>query len=128
MSITRSAKFVDPKAALIRSTLGLNGSSNQELLQLSALFDEVELPAGDVLMREGEPGREVFLIVNGEVGVSVGEHVIGTVGAGEFVGEMVLFERAPRSATVTALTPLRTLVAGGQSLATLLNDPVVLRR
>src|SRR5687767_4423214 len=105
MSITRFAKHVDNKAQLLRSTLGFSGASDRELLQLSSLFDEVELDAGDVLIREGDPGRELFLIVDGEVAVSLESHALATAGPGEFVGEMTLFERAPRSATVTALTP-----------------------
>jgi CRP-like cAMP-binding protein len=83
---------------------------------------------GEPLIREGEPGREVFLIVDGQAAVSLRDQPLGTVGPGEFVGEMTLFERAPRSATVTALTPVHTLVAGAQSFATLLNDAAVLRR
>jgi CRP-like cAMP-binding protein len=128
MTITRFAKHVDDKAARLRSALGLSGASDRELLELSSLFDEVDVGPGEVLMREGAPGRELFLIVDGEVAVSLDEQALATIGAGEFVGEMTLFERAPRSATVTTLTRVRAFVAGAPSFATLLNNPVVLRK
>jgi CRP/FNR family transcriptional regulator, cyclic AMP receptor protein len=127
MRVSRALRS-DPKAALLRSVLGLRGSAEREVSVLASLFDEARLDEGAVLIREGEPGREVFLILEGQVAVSLRDDIIATIGPGQFVGEMSLFERAPRSATVMALTPVRTLVAGTQSFATLLNDPVVLRR
>ena len=127
MLMTRATK-ADPKIAVLRDLFGFARPRDRELLALASLFDEVRLEPGERLIREGEPGREVFLIVDGQASVSVREQPLGTVGPGEFVGEMTLFERAPRSATVTALTPVRTLVAGAQSFATLLNDAAVLRR
>src|SRR5438067_8684949 len=127
MLMTRATK-ADPKIAVLRDLFGFAGPRDRELLALASLFDEVRLEPGEPLIREGEPGREVFLIVDGEAAVSLQDQPLGTVGPGEFVGEMTLFERAPRSATVTALTPVRTLVAGAQSFATLLNDAGVLRR
>ena len=128
MTITRFAKHVDAKAARLRSTLELSGASDREIVALASLFDEVDLGPGEVVMREGDLGRELFLIVDGEVAVSLEDRALATIGAGEFVGEMTLFERAPRSATVTTLTPVRAFVAGAPSFATLLNDPVVLRK
>jgi CRP-like cAMP-binding protein len=127
MHISRAARS-DPKAAVLRSALGLRGASDRDVLFLASLFDEVRLDEGEILMREGEPAREMFLIVEGEVAVSLRHDTIALIGPGQFVGEMCLFHRAPRSATVMALTPLRTLVAGAPAFATLLNHPVVLRR
>jgi|SRR6266542_1980669 len=127
MLMTRATK-ADPKIAVLRNLFGFSGPRDRELLALASLFDEVRLQPGERLIREGEPGREVFLIIDGQAAVSLHDQPLGTVGPGEFVGEMTLFERAPRSATVTALTPVRTLVAGAQSFGTLLNDPTVLRR
>ena len=118
----------DPKLAVLRDVPGLSGLPPRELLSLASLFDEARLDEGDVLTREGETGRELFLIADGEVVVSLRGDDVATVGAGEFVGEMALFDRAPRSATVTALTPLHVLVAGAGSFGTLLAHPAVVRR
>jgi len=127
MRLTRAVKN-DPKVALLQGIPGLSGLPPAELTSLASLFDEACLDAGAVLAHEGEPGRELFLIVEGEAVVSLRGDALATVGAGEFVGEMTLFERVPRSATVTALTPVRVLVAGAGSFGTLLAHPVVLRR
>jgi len=112
----------DPKLAALRDAFGFAGAP------IAALFDEVWIESGERLINEGETGRELFLVLDGEAAVTVDDQAVATVGPGEFLGEMTLFERAPRSATVTALTPMRTLVAGAQSFATLLNDAAVLRR
>jgi CRP-like cAMP-binding protein len=127
MLMSRGTK-TDPKVAILRDCFGLSGSHERDLHALATLFDEVDLEPGERLIREGQPGHELFLIVDGQVAVSLHDQPLGTAGPGEFVGEMTLFERAPRSATVTALTPVHTLVAGTQSVATLLNDAAVLRR
>src|SRR4051794_15494622 len=67
---------------------------------------EIRFAPGEVVFREGEPSRAVLLITEGEVEVAkaagTGEVVLGSVGAGEFVGEMGVVEGRPRSATVRA--------------------------
>jgi CRP/FNR family cyclic AMP-dependent transcriptional regulator len=122
------AVSTDPKVALLRSVPGLAGAGAREICSLASLFDEAVVEEGALLAREGEPGRELFLIVEGEVLVTLRGDALATVGPGEFVGEMTLFERAPRAATLTALTPTRVLVAGSGSFGALLNEPAVLRR
>ena len=74
------------------------------------MADEIDLPAGKVLIREGDRGREFFVVISGEVEVRRKGRKRATLGAGSFVGEMALPSKAPRSATVTALTPLDVLV------------------
>ena len=61
-------------------------------------------------MQEGERGREFFVIVSGEVEVRRKGRKLATLGPGSFVGEMALLSKAPRVATVTAVTPLDVLV------------------
>ena len=129
MSVSlRSSRAHDPKGEFLRSVPGLGGELERDLVSLASLFDEVRVDAGAVLAREGEPGHELFLIMEGEAAVSLQDHPLATVGPVEFVGEMTLFERAPRAATVTALTPMRILVAGSRSFGSLLTHPAVLRR
>ena len=128
MLVSRALKSVDPKVAFLRSLPGLAGIRDRDLVALASLFDEARVDAGRVLIREGASGREMFLVVEGQAAVTLRGDFIATVGPGEFVGEMAVFERAPRSATVTALTPMRLLVAGSQSFGTLLAHPAMLRR
>jgi CRP-like cAMP-binding protein len=84
--------------------------SRKELVQLARLSDDVEVPAGRVLCKEGTPGREFFVLVEGEVDVVKNGRRVAALGAGDFVGEISLLEQTPRTATVTAKTPLRFFV------------------
>jgi CRP/FNR family cyclic AMP-dependent transcriptional regulator len=81
-----------------------------ELLARSA--DEVSFDAGQTLLHEGETGREFFVIMSGAAEVSRKGKRLGTIGVGDFVGELALLDRAPRNATVTATTPVVALVLG----------------
>src|SRR5215831_15967776 len=63
----------------------------------------VRLGGGETLMREGDAGDAMFVVVSGRLSVVVNEHSIAEVGRGETVGEMALLTGAPRSATVRGL-------------------------
>jgi signal transduction histidine kinase len=113
----------EERAFLRRHPL-FEGLSEDDLDRLLAGADVRELGAGAVLMREGEPGDSLYVVLEGEV--EVGQRhgfrdlVIATRGPGEFIGEMALLEGAARSATVRTLTRTRVLTIDRASLATLL--------
>lgn len=65
---------------------------------------------GQTLLREGDPGDEVMIVLDGEAIVAVGGMVVGSIGPGDCVGEMAVLGNAPRSATVTSASPLRVIV------------------
>jgi CRP-like cAMP-binding protein len=121
-------KRQDPKIALLRRVPGLAGYADRQLAQLAPLVDEAELAAGTILMEEGKPGRQTFLIVDGQADVTLRGQYLERVGPGDFVGEMALLDANPRSATVTAVTPLRVLVMNPTSFASLISQPSVSRR
>jgi len=86
--------------------------------------ERVPLP-GDVLMREGDLGGELFLVLSGRVHVYRGHGTseqldLGTLGAGSYVGEMAIFDDKPRSATVIAEVETRMLVLAGDRLKELI--------
>lgn len=118
----------DPKIELLRRVPSLRGHADRQLAQLAPLVDEVEFGAGHVLVKEGSSGREAFLVVEGEAEVRLRGNVISRVGPGEFIGEMALLDHSPRSATVTAVTPMRVLVMDPSSFTALLNQPAIGRR
>ena len=72
-------------------------------------------------MEEGDRGREFFVIISGNVEVRRKGRKLATLGPGNFVGEMALLSREPRSATVTALTPLDVLVIIDRAFIALLD-------
>ena len=81
-----------------------------------------ELPAGTDLVREGEPGDALFLILEGEAVVKREGHEVGKVGPGSHFGELAILDGAPRSATVVAATDVRVAVLGIRMFRTLLRE------
>ncbi|MBV9861281.1 MAG: ATP-binding cassette domain-containing protein [Alphaproteobacteria bacterium] len=73
---------------------------------------------GDVVIRQGEPGEEFFLISGGEVEIMREAHEVARLGAGDFFGELALISGEPRNATVVAAGPLDTYVLGKDEFRT----------
>lgn len=96
--------------------------SKAELATIAKVTDQVEVSAGRVLIREGERGRELFVLLRGEVEVRRKGRKLATLGPGAMVGEMALVSDAPRSATVTALSDLDVLVITDRDFRKLLAD------
>ncbi|GAB1817169.1 cyclic nucleotide-binding domain-containing protein [Herbidospora sp. RD11066] len=71
-----------------------------------------ELKEGEALVRQGEPGASLFLLLDGVVTVDVDGRELGRVGPGAVLGERALLEHGHRTATLTALTPIRVAEAG----------------
>ncbi len=73
-----------------------------------------EFPKGTVLFREGEPGKEMFVLQSGRVAISKKvrevEKVLATLGPGEFFGEMAIISNKPRNATAQVAEDARLLV------------------
>jgi CRP-like cAMP-binding protein len=82
---------------------------------------ERSLAPGQTLLREGDPGDEVMIVLEGEASVAVGNMTVGSIGPGDCVGEMAVLENAPRSATVTSSTALRVLVVPADRFSELLD-------
>ena len=66
--------------------------------------DYQEFPAGSVIFKEGEQGNLMYVVIKGEVDVSLKDKLLATAHPGEIVGEMALINADMRSATVTAKT------------------------
>ncbi len=98
------------------------GCSRAELEAVCRVADELRFPAGRVLMRQGSPGRELVVLVEGEVIVERDGATIAVRRDGDYVGELALVTGRPRTATVTAATDLRALVLDRTSFERLLRD------
>jgi CRP/FNR family transcriptional regulator, cyclic AMP receptor protein len=81
-----------------------------ELDGLQRAATEINVPAGRILARQGEIGREFVVIVEGKADVTRGGTRIAVLGAGSFFGEMSLLDHLPRTASVTTTEPTRLLV------------------
>lgn len=84
--------------------------SYREQNELLALARTRTYPAGAVIVREGEPGGDLFIVLEGEVSIEQHGLPIATVGVGGHIGEMGLVDAGPRSASVRAQTPIRAMV------------------
>jgi CRP/FNR family transcriptional regulator, cyclic AMP receptor protein len=100
----------DTKVGVLRRAPLFEALSRKELVQLARVSEDLEVPSGKVLCKEGEVGHEFFVIVDGEVEITRDGKRVATRGGGEFIGEIALLEDTPRMATVTAKTPLRLFV------------------
>jgi CRP-like cAMP-binding protein len=94
--------------------------SRGELIELAKATEDMEVEEGKVLTRQGQSGSEFFVIIEGEVAVTKDGNEVRRQGPGEFFGEIALIEDRPRTATVTAVTPLRFFVLTRQSFRSLL--------
>ncbi len=81
----------------------------EDLAQIALIAEEEERDAGEVVIREGEMGDALYLVVEGKVRVRKGEREVAELGEREVFGEMALLDPAPRSATVEALSDVTLL-------------------
>ncbi|HEY2996024.1 MAG TPA: cyclic nucleotide-binding domain-containing protein [Methylomirabilota bacterium] len=100
----------------------LAGCSRKRLRAIAKISEVIEVPAGTVLARLGDPGEEFFLILDGSAHVEVSPRKRSRLGPGQYFGEMSLLDGGPRSATVVADTPLRLLVIKRRNFSTLLRE------
>ena len=110
------------KTDLLHSIPLFGGCSREELEAVARVTDELTLPAGRVLMQEGAAGRELIVLVDGEVQVERGGEAIGAMSGGDFIGELALVLHRPRTATVTATTEVRILALEARQFERLLED------
>ena len=81
-----------------------------ELIEVAISTDEREAPEGHKLTEQGERGREFFILVEGAVGVRRSGRRLADLGPGDWFGEIAILTYKPRTATVTATSPVRLLV------------------
>jgi len=82
--------------------------------------DVLEYPAGAVIAIEGEQGSQMYVVMKGDVAISVHGRNMAVAGAGEIVGEMALINSNVRSATMTAKTDCRLALIDQASFNALL--------
>lgn len=100
----------------------LAGCSRRQLRAIARISEVIEVPAATVLARAGTPGEEFFLILDGSARVEVAPRKRSRLEPGQYFGEMSLLDGGPRSASVTAETPLRLLVIKRRDFTTLLKE------
>lgn len=97
-----------PTPDLLRKISLFSGLDDRELESLADEFNERRFSAGDRIALEGEGGMMFFVVESGEASVEVQGKDVGKLGPGDAFGEIALIDRRPRTATVTAVSDLRT--------------------
>jgi hypothetical protein len=114
------------RVILLREVPLFKQLSVEDLKQIADLAHEQLFQKGDLLVKQGDDGDQLYIIVDGEVEVRVatehGETVVATHSQSGFLGEMAILETAPRSASAYALEETRTLVISGASFKAILKD------
>jgi CRP/FNR family cyclic AMP-dependent transcriptional regulator len=106
------------KADLLRNVPLFAGLSGRERQRLSRLMDEVDLPAETVIIREGNSGGEFFIVVEGQI--QRRGRTITHLGPGEFLGEIALIDKGPRTATAIVVEPSTLLVLASREFHSML--------
>ena len=105
----------DAKIELIQSVPLFADCSKSELQRVASSADEVALPSGYTLTKEGATGRELVVIIDGAADVLQRGRKVRKLSSGDFLGEIALVSGIPRTATVVTTKPTRALVLTAQS-------------
>jgi CRP-like cAMP-binding protein len=112
----------DGKLEALRGVPLFAALNKRELASIGQIADEIDIPAGKELIREDEPGRQFFVVLEGEAVVRRKGRKINAVGAGDFLGEIALLSNRPTTATVTTTTPIRLAVITRTNFSKLLRE------
>ena len=110
----------DGKVEIIRKIPLFSQLSKKGLEDVAHIADELDLPAGKVMAKEGDRGREFFVLLEGEAEVTKGDRRINIMRNGDFFGEVALVTKMPRTASVKATTDVRVLVITERDFGALL--------
>src|SRR5690242_11096423 len=114
------------KIELLKHVPLFAGCSNKELGEVARVADEIDFRAGKTLIREGSPGREFFVLVDGTAEIKRKGRKIDSAGPGDFFGEMALLSDQPRNATVVTTSPVDALVVTARNFRTLVEtNPLI---
>ena len=98
------------KVDLLRRTALFAECTKAELVEVALSSDERDVPEGVRLTEEGRRGREFFILAEGAATVRRGGRKLADLGPGDWFGEIAILTYKPRTATVTATSPVRLLV------------------
>lgn len=96
--------------------------SKRDLTVIAKASDEITVPAGHVLVDQGDAGREMFVILEGAATVKRNGRKVGTLSSGDAIGELALLDHGPRTATVTADTEVTALVLSARAFSGVIEE------
>jgi CRP-like cAMP-binding protein len=96
--------------------------SQKDLEKVAKAGDEVSMPAGSLIIDQGQMGREAFVILDGTATVKRNGKKVATAGPGTIVGDLSLLDHGPRTATVTCDTDCTLLVLSQRTFLAVVDD------
>lgn len=106
----------------LRNVSLFQGCSTKDLEKIAKSSDEIKMPAGSLIVDQGQTGREAFVLVEGTVVVRRNGKKINTMGPGTVVGELSLLDHGPRTATVICETDCVLLLLDQRHFMGVLDD------
>lgn len=103
------------------------GCTDRSIEVISGIVEPAAFAPGDILVREGDPGDSLIVIVSGSATVEQGGRQIRQLASGDFLGEIALIDGGARTATVTATEPIEALTIGRDGFRRLMDDFPVIR-
>jgi CRP-like cAMP-binding protein len=100
----------NPTAAALATVSLFSGLSAKDLAAIASVAEERDVEAGQVLIEQGQPGTEFFMIAVGEVEIRLDGRPIRRLGPGDYLGEIALVFGGRRTATAVATKPSRLYV------------------
>jgi CRP/FNR family cyclic AMP-dependent transcriptional regulator len=94
----------------------------RDLAQVAEMTKAFDFAAGQAITAEGEQGGRFYVLLEGQADVVVGDDVVNTLKAGDYFGEISLIDGQPRTATIVARTPARTLSLSSWNFRPLLKE------
>ncbi len=107
---------------LLRQVPFFDGLSTRVLARIDQHLSEVSVPAGRLLIEQGEMAYEAFIIEDGVAEVLIDDEPVRDTEIGELIGELGILRNAPRAATVIAKTPMKLLVLDAREMDALLHE------
>jgi len=93
-----------------------------KITRVGELTDQVDVPAGKMLIRQGDTGGDLMVLVSGQVAIERDGVRVATLGPGDFFGEISLIDGRPRTATVTTEAPSTLLVVSHREFHALMDQ------
>ena len=110
------ALTTDEKADILGHIALFDGLARASLLPLAEAATEAEFGDGDALVIQGQVGTGLFIVVSGAVRISQGGADLTRLGTGDYLGELSVIDREPRSASAFAVGPTTCLALASWDL------------
>ncbi len=116
------------RVILLKAVSFFSETPEDALTEVAYIIDEVQIKAGQTIIKKGEPGGALYIIVNGQVQVHDETQELITLGEREIFGELSILDPAPRSASVTAITTTTLLQLNQETFYELIDDYSIVAR